>query len=193
MNPRGLGSTAGWGLYCACSWTWCIGLYLPVILVRELGWPGVAVFALPNILGAAAFGYVLRNRAGSENLIARHGSAARWFSVITVAYQAYFAAFIVAMVAPPEHGVWPGLAAGGGVMAAGVLLALLPSKAWPILAVVVYGLSLATLARLGPSNLLEMKNTGARPALGLVWLAPVMVFGFLLCPYLDSGETAIFS
>ena len=51
-------------MFCACSWTWCIGMYLPVILLRELGWPAVIAFAAPNLVGCAAFGYLLRDPAG---------------------------------------------------------------------------------------------------------------------------------
>ena len=35
-------------------------MYLPVILLRRFGWLGFLAFAVPNVLGCAAFGYVLR-------------------------------------------------------------------------------------------------------------------------------------
>ena len=28
-------NTIGWGAYLACSWTWCIGMFLPVLLIRD--------------------------------------------------------------------------------------------------------------------------------------------------------------
>ena len=59
MNPRTWTATAGWGLFCACSWTWCIGMFLPVILIRDLGGAGFLAFAIPNLFG---FGL-----AGSES------------------------------------------------------------------------------------------------------------------------------
>jgi hypothetical protein len=49
----------------------------------------------------------------------------------------------------------------------------------------VYAVSLVTLLTLGLSQLSTMPATGTRPADQLIWLAPVMAFGFLLCPYLD--------
>ena len=52
-------ATVGWGLFCASSWTWCIGMYLPVLLLRHFGWPGVLAFVVPNVAGCVAFGYVL--------------------------------------------------------------------------------------------------------------------------------------
>ena len=48
--------TLGWGLYCASSWTWCIGMFLPIIMLRRFGWPGFLVFAIPNVIGLIAFG-----------------------------------------------------------------------------------------------------------------------------------------
>ena len=86
-------------------------MYLPVILLRELGWPGLLVFAVPNVLGAAAFGYVLGGRLRSDALLARHEPAARWFSIIAIAYHAYFAAFLTTILAPAGHAPWPGLIA----------------------------------------------------------------------------------
>ncbi|MDB5302268.1 MAG: hypothetical protein JWO87_3931, partial [Phycisphaerales bacterium] len=44
----------GWGAFLACSWTWCIGMFLPVLLVRDFGEMGWLVFAAPNVVGAAA-------------------------------------------------------------------------------------------------------------------------------------------
>ncbi|MHC4653181.1 MAG: hypothetical protein ACYTES_20280, partial [Planctomycetota bacterium] len=185
VNPARLLSTAGWGLYCACSWTWCIGMYLPVILLRDLGWPGFLAFAIPNVLGAAAFGYVLASGARSEALIASQRPALRWFSITAVAYHAFFAAFLVTMLSPASAVPLPGLIAGAAVIACGLGLSFIPARAFPILAVIVYAVSLVTLLTLGLSQLSTMPPTGTRPADQLIWLAPVMAFGFLLCPYLD--------
>ena len=41
----------GWAAFLASSWTWCIGMFLPVLMIRDYGGWGWAVFALPNILG----------------------------------------------------------------------------------------------------------------------------------------------
>ena len=43
-------ATVAWGLFCSNSWTWCIGMYLPVILLRSFGWPGFLAFVIPNVL-----------------------------------------------------------------------------------------------------------------------------------------------
>src|ERR1051325_4731620 len=49
----------GWAIYLGMSWTWCIGMFLPVLLVRDYGVWASVVFAVPNVLGAAAMGWVL--------------------------------------------------------------------------------------------------------------------------------------
>src|SRR5689334_7134755 len=82
----------GWfgsAFHLASSWTWCIGMFLPVLLVRDYGIWGFVVFAVPNILGAAAFGWLLRDDI-SVALVARHAIAMRWFSAVTIAYHAFF-------------------------------------------------------------------------------------------------------
>src|SRR5690242_7362807 len=69
MEQTGAGRTSwlrvlGWGAYLACSWTWCISMFLPVLLVRDYGVWGFVVFAVPNVIGAGAMGWVLRNGTG---------------------------------------------------------------------------------------------------------------------------------
>jgi hypothetical protein len=177
-------STAGWGFFCASSWTWCIAMFLPVILLRDFGWPGFVVFAIPNVLGCAAFGYVLDTGRCGE-LVKRHRTAMRWFSIAAIAYQAYFVAFLANAALPPSQTPWMGVAAGGGVAAAALILSAAPAGAWPALAVGAYAISLATFAGLGVSELESIAWSGARSGSDLMWLAPVVLFGFLLCPYLD--------
>jgi hypothetical protein len=160
-------------------------MYLPVILLRDLGWPALVAFAVPNVLGAAAFGYVLGSGARSEALITAQRPALRWFSITAVAYHAFFAGFLVTILTPQMPAPWPGLIAGAAVIAGGLGLSLLPVRVFPVLAVVVYAVSLVTLVKIGLADLATMPATGTRPADHLIWLAPVMAFGFLLCPYLD--------
>jgi hypothetical protein len=51
------GSTLGWANYLGMSWTWCIGMFLPVLLVRDYGIGAWWIFAIPNVVGAAAMGW----------------------------------------------------------------------------------------------------------------------------------------
>ena len=82
-----------WGLFCTSSWTWCIGMYLPFILLRLWGWPGFWAFFVPNVLGCALFGFVL-DAQRSRALAARLGWACALFSAVTIAYQCWFAGWV---------------------------------------------------------------------------------------------------
>ncbi len=74
-------------------------MFLPIILLRDFGWPGFLVFAVPNVLGCAAFGYVLRDAGRRADLLRRHERAAVLFSATTIAYHMFFMAFLATMVA----------------------------------------------------------------------------------------------
>src|SRR5437764_7722716 len=90
--PRqGRGQWMLWGVYLAMSWTWCIGMFLPVLLVRDYGVWGWVAFAVPNVLGAAAVGWTYRTAAHSEKTVAAHFPAMWLFSFVTAAFQIFFA------------------------------------------------------------------------------------------------------
>ena len=179
-----IGRVAGWAIYLGTSWTWCIGMFLPVILMRELGIVGVIAFAIPNVVGAAALGWVVRSAEESRRMIAEHRAAFVWFSLITIVFHAFFAAWMIRRIAGPGAGI--AIAAvflffwmilhwhrGGNFMAAGIALVVSASViAWgfwrgelPYLAQPVAGASL--------------------PAIDNLYLAPAWLLGFLCCPYLD--------
>lgn len=182
-RPRIAAATGVWGVFCACSWTWCIGMYLPLLFLRGYGWPGVLVFAVPNVLGCAAFGYVLRNAEAARRLAQEHAGALRWFSIAAIAYHAWFATWLAGTVGAAA----PASAAVGlCVVAAGAMLARLPERAWLPAAVAVYAVSLATFAAIGLEPLANLSARGDREPMSLMWLAPVIAAGFLLCPYLDA-------
>ena len=73
-------------MFVACSWTWCIGMYLPVLLIRDFGWWSFAAFAIPNCLGAAGFGWAVLTEARSRSLMLMHAPAIRAFALVTVAF-----------------------------------------------------------------------------------------------------------
>src|SRR4051812_30605350 len=66
-----------WSIYLASSWTWCIGMFLPVLLIRDYGLWGWIVFAVPNVVGAGAMGWVLRSRTTSRHMVVAHAVACR--------------------------------------------------------------------------------------------------------------------
>lgn len=154
-------------------------MFLPVLLWRDYGPWGFVVFAIPNVIGAAAMGWVLRSHRRSLELSWRHEGACLAFSTVTIAFHVFFVAWIVQAWLG-----WTGVVAAGAVTAT-VLIAGSVSRAGDLVAAVgAWGLSivLGALAGANPTSLVPMES---KPWPDLLWLAPVVVFGFALCPYLD--------
>jgi hypothetical protein len=70
-------------------------------------------------------------------------------------------------------------------MVVALLISFVPLRLWPIIALLVYAASIATFARIGGSGLGAIEWSGESASLDLLWTAPIIAFGFLLCPYLD--------
>jgi hypothetical protein len=165
------------------SWTWCIGMFLPVILVSEFGIGGWFVFAIPNVLGAAAMGWTLARPGTSERIVAEHRAACVAFSAITLAFQGFFLLWFSSIGKIPAD--W----AIAAVMI-GTIIGLVRrgDARWDLtLAWLVLAVSLTVLGK-GLTHV-AVANIGGlfpqRRAVALACLAPVCAFGFLLCPYLD--------
>ena len=180
--------TIGWGLFCTSSWTWCIGMWLPVLLINRWGWPGFWAFAIPNVLGCAAMGYVVGSRERSEQLVERHRGAMRWFSLFTIGFQLFW---ITAILANPDWDI-------GGISESLMLLivpavilllatciALLPSMAWLVLATLLMLQVAGTFEAVGTHFLKQIGTSGTRSPDELWGLLPLLCIGFLLSPYLD--------
>ena len=169
----------GWGLYLASSWTWCIGMFLPILLLRWWGWPGFLAFAVPNVLGCALFGYVLT----PETSRAFSSRFAAWIAVFGGATIAYQAGFLVAAGMPVALLI--------ATPAAAMALALPPravaarDRVLMLAGVVAWVASCALFSRIGTDPLADLPARGTLPPASLAWAAPFMATGFLLCPYLD--------
>lgn len=195
-NSRGgLVSTLGWALYLGVSWTWCIGMFLPVLLLRDYGVWGFVVFAVPNVIGAAAMGWVLRDADVSRRFVERNREAVYLFGMITIAFHAFWltwlATWILGATGQAFTGAVPAIV--GALVVAGVLSKDDSARARLVAGIVWLG-SIALLAAL-----LITWNDGAMQPLStsffetddhqmkdLLGLAPVCLFGFALCPYLDA-------
>ncbi len=172
-----------WGIFCASSWAWCIGLFLPVVLRRLMGWPGFVAFAVPNVVGCTLFGFLV-DRRRSRRMRRDHRPAMLVFSGVTLAYQLLLAGWTGS--AASGLGRWSGAALG--IASVGALLATLPSlpeRWWPAAAAAAWLFSVAAMA-----GHLLIAGPAAMPAPELppaaMWgLLPVLLLGFLLCPYLD--------
>lgn len=180
-----------WGAYLACSWTWCIGMFLPILLLRDMGWSGYCIFAIPNVIGAAAVGWVIKARSGSVHFVENHARAIWWFSAITLAFHVYWIFWLVSFIPtvfriPTSYLV--------GCLGFVGLFALISSRTIrlgkaPQTAFVLLVLSLCVLIGTTFSADLQEANTTLQESVqhsaAPLWMLPVMLFGFLLCPYLD--------
>ncbi|GJQ29345.1 MAG: hypothetical protein HBSAPP03_12290 [Phycisphaerae bacterium] len=172
--------------FLAASWTWCIGMYLPVLLLRDYGPWSFLVFAIPNCLGAAAMGVFLWRPAASQRFLANHYPACRAFSFVTILFQMWFTLSLIEPYAP-KLGLTIGLAAVVGLILG--IFAVRPSltfRAGGSLAAFACSIALGAwwLSNAGRSVPPPLPVPLHSPA-DLAALAPVCVFGFALSPYLD--------
>lgn len=185
----------GWAAFLACSWTWCIGMFLPILMVRDYGPWGFVVFAVPNVLGAAAMGWVL-SREQSVEVATAHRPALVGFSGVTVAFHFFFAVWL-----SEAHLL---STSGGDAAGAGRRIAPLLAAAAPVLAIatwfllrprsalhhrVIAGATWITSAlALGLLANLDGRSPSPAPTspINLALMAPVVFFGFLFCPYMDA-------
>lgn len=180
-------ATLGWGFYLAVSWTWVIGMILPALLLRDFGWWGLAVFLLPNAIGAALMGTVLRDAESAKRLRLRHKEAIGLFSIVTIAFHL----FSVGAIALSSAG-WPSFS--GQFLILILLLIPLPyiarSRHTRFIAVGIWLVSVLMAAlfwsRSGAESLMADPAYATDFSRDLLMLAPVVVFGFALCPYLDA-------
>lgn len=182
-------ATIGWAIYLAVSWTWCIGMFLPILLVRDFGLAGYLAFAIPNVIGAAAMGWAIASPGASVRFVEKHRAACAVFGCVTALFHVAFLVRVIYPLDAPSGG----LPAVVGVALGAVVLSFVDRPR--IVAVATYLVSVAVVAALmiEPGLPLVSDDAGAAarfqtmrlPALDVLFLAPACAFGFLLCPYLD--------
>ena len=169
----------------AVSWTWVIGMFLPVLLVRDFGLLGWVAFAVPNVLGAAAVGWVMRTPRDSAAFTVRHATAVGAFSAVTIVLQTFTLAWLLTRLVGGTVGL---------VVAA--LVALLPLVATrlgpslPRLAPWLWLGSILVGSVLWSVGATDLPDVGPIDVLPLLGLAAVCALGFLTCPLLDASLQA---
>ncbi len=187
-SPAPTPGPLAWGAYLGASWTWCIGMWLPVVLLRDLGPWSFAIFAIPNVIGAAVMGWIMPTADAAMRLAREHAAACRLFSVVTYLFQCYFLAglalggpasversFAAALALTAPTVIGPLLAGRLNVqqlIAAGCLLVSMLAAAW---------WWAASVPQFSPTL---VASPGPEP-LHLIGLASACLLGFSLCPYLD--------
>ena len=174
--------TIGWGLFCTSSWTWCIGMWLPMIVIARWGWPGFWVFAVPNVLGCAAMGYIVGSRDRSVELVKSHRGPMRWFSVFTIGFQLFWVTAVLAFMGID----WTWLVVAPiGVLVLGTVASLMPSACWLLFSAAIFIVVAVNFGFVGIEPLERINDDGLSPAIELWGVAPLITLGFLFSPYLD--------
>ena len=163
-----------WAVYLGVSWTWCIGMFLPVLLLRDFGLTGFWVFAIPNVIGAAAMGFVLRRAEQSREFVEKHRAACVAFSVITILFHIFFAAWLIRTF----------VVAGWVVMVWGLMRVARAGERWAAIGVYVMSM-IAALLIWQRGSLVPVPTPVEVEPTKLLGLALVCLLGFALCPYLD--------
>ena len=168
-------------------------MWLPVYLIGDFGWPGWVVFALPNVIGAMAVGVLITDAAEAGRVAERHRTMIAAFSVWTILFHALFAGRMVrvfndATLPAVVSDYWPAQLTGLALALLVALFAILPlgraAKAAIVVWLVSVGLGVAAFVT-GPA--FTVGPLEGRFGLGaLAMAAPVLGFGFLLCPFMDG-------
>lgn len=184
-GARGVKAALLWAAFLGSSWTWVVGMLFPALLLRDYGIAGWFVFAIPNVLGAAALAFVLPSPRASRRVVEAHLPVALRFSDVTIAFQV----FAVGWIGTRMFGIDAALAAAGVAI---VVFAVCFQSRKMMLAVAaaITLISLALFARFGalPGSWGMLVHGVAAPKLtrtDLALFAPASVLGFALCPYLD--------
>lgn len=174
-----------WAVYLAVSWTWCVGMFLPILLLQDYGMTGFVLFAITNVVGAAAMGWMLRTRSVSAALCSQHAGAIALFSIATIAFHLFFVWYL-SQSGWVSGGWWPWITIGVfSVAAFSGLHSRNPAEMLSplILSNVVIAFSFYAGIEV------KIEPVDPRPFFGIPaiwWLAPVLAFGFFFCPYLDA-------
>ena len=157
-------------------------MYLPILMFDRLGWTGFLIFAIPNVLGCTAFGYVIRHPELSRRLIVTHRDAMLLFSHATIAFHVFFLVFLARILL--LNSMYPAMLLLA-VLVIALALSRLGTRFWPLLAISLYAVSLAAFVSIGASPLFDAPLNGYLEPWHAAFLLPTLLFGFLLCPYLD--------
>ncbi|WP_432798982.1 hypothetical protein [Poriferisphaera sp. WC338] len=181
ISDRGVGPVLFWSAFLGSSWTWIIGMVLPVLLVNDFGFLGWVAFAVPNVIGAAAMGFVLPTAAVSRRVTGMHRDMCLRFSEVTITFHffviswLYFKLFgTVGVVAPCVLAVvlWVMVLRRPGTVIATLAVTI------PCIVVAIVGMSIrGAWTQLGEPHRLDMTDW--------ILFIPASVLGFALCPYLD--------
>jgi hypothetical protein len=155
-------------------------MFLPVLLIRDMGLWGWIVFAVPNVIGAALMGWVLKSPQSSRGLTDSHAAACRAFSVITIAFHVFFVLWFV-----PRLVGLPPAACAFALAAIYLLLTFARPGTDLLVAPLVWAFSILMAVWFLRTPAAVIPSHSLLPGKDALFLAPACLLGFALCPYLD--------
>jgi hypothetical protein len=148
-------------------------------LIRDYGPWAWLIFAVPNAVGAAAMGWVLRSREQSRQYVVDHASAARLFSFVTIAFQLFFSIWMLPRLAGPVGFV-------GAVILVQSAFTPYTKQQWlRISGLAAIGISVVVAVLMLENDVLMWPLRQPFRAFDAAGLLLVCLAGFLTCPYLD--------
>lgn len=177
----------------ASSWTWLIGMFFPVLMIEDFGWPGWLVFFVPNAIGAASVGLYLSS-ARVAGFVRTHAVAVRLFTLVTVFFQGFVFAQLLGLSGIGDAwGVPPFALSAVGACVVLVALAAIVTRVRTLAGVAKWGLPVFLFSMI---VLLVGHATGGTltkpPSAGTIPMPAVLLalagtsLGFLTCPFLDA-------
>lgn len=181
------GRVAAWSCYLGSSWTWVIGMLFPILLVRDFGLWGWIVFAVPNVLGAMAMGFVIDSPKRADDVLREHKVMFGVFSNFTFVFHVlvlcwvsaallgWISVVIILLLVPIARLL--NLRSSGKTKRILIASVAVTVVSWILLGYCATlpgawsGVSFSGPTRLGTEDLLLF--------------VPASVMGFVLCPYLD--------
>lgn len=161
-------------------------MFLPVYLARDFGAWSFLVFAIPNILGAAAVPFLLQSPESTRAFILAHHGAVRAFALATILFHIVFLSAFM-----PSGHLWLDVGIGAVTATTALATSLFSRRAASIAAVAIWALSLAfglaahlTAPAGHQFSIPPVRGDFGIPA--LLMAAPAVTLGFLLCPLLDG-------
>jgi hypothetical protein len=155
------------------------------LLVRDYGLWGFAVFAVPNVIGAAAMGWVMRSAEQSQHFTAEHSFACGLFSLVTICFHGFFLGWIgTKLLGRPDL-----VAVAFAVLTIAMFLLMRAAdglERWLGVATALVSWVLFMFVLRYRLNLGIVLPDSRPAAVGdIAALAGVCLLGFALCPYLD--------
>ncbi len=176
-----------WSAFLATSWTWVIGMVLPVLLYPFFGFLGWLAFALPNVIGAGAVGFFSYGRTEEEKeaFIRKHLLMLSVFSIVTILFQLFVVSWLITRMVGPAA-----LAMYLLLLSMFTRIGKRDRRMDLLITMGALGVSLAGLAYFcmeGKPSWMDddFFRLPMNQAKNLLWLSSALALGFLACPHMD--------